>query len=349
MDWSGLFPELLNAILGNLKERTDHLRFRCVCRSWRYTAKSHPMLPSLPWLYLPQDPTNSIDLRFYSLSEDRVYKIPLPQVRNSYISVSASGFLFIIGLPENPKLFLINPFTGRRAHLPYAAVHYFSCESVWDYSGSVFVGSYRYGRGVVYCQLRKNRWSRIKALSHCDVKDIIYKDGSFCILDSKTREVILLDGETLDITRIIQPPYFHYWHIDFAMSPDNDDIQLLVEVPDQKENDDGMQLADVLVQNGKSDYVLCNLNSQPEKSGWSKINNSGNIAIFDDQCRRVFVFETSRHSGLRKKTIIYPSLSNRHTNIGTWHIYAYNFENLGSDLKGQCSCWSHPFWILPRF
>ncbi|KAJ4755975.1 hypothetical protein LUZ62_090380 [Rhynchospora pubera] len=334
MDWSGLFPELLNAILGNLKERTDHLRFRCVCRSWRYTAKSHPMPPSLPWLYLPQDPTNSIDLRFYSLSEDRVYKIPLPQVRNSYISGSASGFLFIIGLPENPKLFLINPFTGRRAHLPYAAVHYFSCESVWDYSGSVFVGSYRYGRGVVYCQLRKNRWSRIKALSQRNIKDIIYKGGSFCILDHKTSEVILLDGETQDITIIIQPPYFHYWYIDFAMSPDNDDIQLLVEVPDQK---------------GNEDYVLCNLNAHPKKSGWSKINNSGNFAIFDDQWRHIFVFETSRHSGLRKKTIIYPSLGDQHTKINTCHIYAYNFENLSSDLKGQCSCWSHPFWILPRF
>ncbi|KAJ1696990.1 hypothetical protein LUZ63_005502 [Rhynchospora breviuscula] len=333
MDWSGLFPELLNAILGNLEERTDHLRFRCVCRSWRYAAKSHRMPPSLPWLYLPQDPTNSIDLRFYSHSEDRVYKIPLPQVRNSYVSGSASGFLFIIGRPENPKLFLINPFTGRRAHLPYA-VHYFCCESVWDYSGSVFVGCYRFGTGVAYCQLRKNRWSRIKALSHRYVKDIIYKAGSFCILDRQTREVILLDGETQDITRIIQPPYFHYGYIDFATSPDNDGIQLLIEVPDQK---------------GNNDYVLCDLNSQPEKSGWSKINNSGNYAIFDDGWRHVFVFETSRHSGLRKKTIIYPSLGDQNTKIDTCHIYAYNFENLSFDLKGQCSCCSHPFWILPRF
>ncbi|KAJ3687964.1 hypothetical protein LUZ61_017128 [Rhynchospora tenuis] len=180
MDWAGLPPELLDSILANkLIECADHLRFSCVCRSWRSAARSHRMPSSLPWLFLPRDPSTTI-LQFYSFSEDRVYKISLPEIRNSGIIESASGFLLILGAcHENPKMLIINPFTGTRVHLPYTSC-YFPDSSSWDYSGSIIVGKFGYHSGVVYCRPGDHGWTRTEVhTAGFSIDQIVYKAGGF--------------------------------------------------------------------------------------------------------------------------------------------------------------------------
>lgn len=109
MDWAD--TEFIGGILGKRFASTDLLRFRFVCRSWRSAPRSHPVPPSLPRLCLPNDHT-ATDLQVYSFSEDRIYTIPFPLACNSYIIGSASGFLLVIGCGKNPKVLIINPFTG---------------------------------------------------------------------------------------------------------------------------------------------------------------------------------------------------------------------------------------------
>lgn len=332
MDWAGLLPDLLHVILGKLVESTDHLRFRFVCCSWRSTARSHPMPPSLPWLHLPHGPI-STNLKFYSFSEHRVYKIPFREGRVSRIVGSASGFLLLIGCDQNPKLSIINPFTGTRADLPYTAPT--SQYIVWEYLGSIIVGNFGCVKGAAYCRPGDHSWTSIKALENRKIESIICKAGSFYLLDGDTVEVLVLDGETLDVSRIIQPPEFIGTNLDLVMSSDDDDVQLFTCFMDHT---------------SRLGTVLFNVNPQLEELRWSsRINDMGNHVLFDHHHRFNFLFEaSSRYAGLRKKGI-FPIFDNKHMMNNTCSIYVCNLENFSTELIAHYSCSSKPFWILPSF
>ncbi|KAJ4786271.1 F-box family protein [Rhynchospora pubera] len=346
MDWAGLPPELLDAILAKLIECTDHLRFSCVCRSWRSAARSHRMPSSLPWLFLPHDPSTTI-LQFYSFSEDRIYKISFPEIHNSVVIESASGFLLILGAcHENPKMLIINAFTGTRVHLPYTSC-YFPNSATWDYSGSIIVGKFGYCSGVVYCRPGDRGWTRIEArIGFFSIDQIVYKAGSF-YLRSKAGEIYVLDGERLELIRIIQPPHVNGKVPVFVLSPD--DI-LLYNFSYIAEN--------------RRVPALFNLNSILEELSWSQVTDIGNYAMFSDShadinvygnashCNSNFYFlsEASRHIGL-SNTFIHYRLGDQYMDSHTCYIYGRNLRSSTVKLKGQCSCSpsSNPSWLVPNF
>ncbi|KAJ1695727.1 hypothetical protein LUZ63_012425 [Rhynchospora breviuscula] len=288
MDWAGLPPKLLEAILGKLIESTDHLRFRCVCRSWRRSGKSHPVpTSSIPWLHLPQDLTSTV-LKFYSLSENRIYEIPFPEVYYSHVIGSASGFFLVVGYRWNAKVLIINPFTGTRAHLPYN--HRLSTDPVWDYSGSVIVAGLGKGfgdfGGVAYC-----------------------RPGYFHLLEYEASEVCIVDGETLQKIRIIRPPNFDSQFSLFVVSPD--DIMLS---NDYRFNNDYTWWIS----------VFFTPNSLLEKPSWSKFTDIGNYALFCGG-KLYILSEASRESGLRNTLVKYkPRVRNMPT--PSCYIYAHSFE-----------------------
>ncbi|KAJ1695719.1 hypothetical protein LUZ63_012417 [Rhynchospora breviuscula] len=219
MDWSELLPELLDAILGKLTEFTDNLCFRSVCHSWQNIAKSHGMPPSIPWLYLPQNPV-ATNLQFYSFSENKVYKIPFPEAQDSQIIGSASGFLLIVGCLKNPKVLMINPFTGTKAHLPY--VGHYDQYIQWDYSGSIVVTNYGClkAKGGVYCRPGDHSWSGIDALADCLIHRIVHKAGSFYVLDYRTPVFYVLDDKMPNLTRIIRIPQYDPKYCQLFVFPD---------------------------------------------------------------------------------------------------------------------------------
>ncbi|KAM7502036.1 hypothetical protein LguiB_000940 [Lonicera macranthoides] len=120
VDWSELPPELLHTISTKLTILLDYVRFRSVCVNWRFSAPKTPAhLPcQLPWLMLPKSRTQNTHRRgFYSLSDNKVYFLNLPEVSNRRRRCGSShGWLVI--LDETPAVFLLNPLTRSKVHLP---------------------------------------------------------------------------------------------------------------------------------------------------------------------------------------------------------------------------------------
>ncbi|KAJ1703990.1 hypothetical protein LUZ63_003769 [Rhynchospora breviuscula] len=328
MDWAGLFPELLDAILGKLTEFTDHLHFRYVCCSWQFVARSHPAPLSLPWLYLPHDPT-STDLRFYSFLEDRVHKISFPEVYNSNVIGSASGFLLVVrNSYSDPRVLIINPFTGTRAHLPNTTL--LSPNTIWDCSGSVVVAQCLHT--VAYCRPGDHSWTGIEALTGCSLDSIIYKAGSFHLLEHDTAKIFVLDGETLELTRIIQPPEFDHKFYGLVLSSDG----LLFF--SRLKLDENAWFVPVLF-NVKSHLEL-------EELSWSKLTNGNYMLVYDSKIS--FLCEASRYTEFRNTLIRYRLVDKR---MGTHDCFIIP-RNLGNPRReewkgGKCRCSSYPSWILP--
>lgn len=129
VDWSELPPELLHTISTNLTILLDYVRFRSVCVNWRLSAPKTPThLPcQLPWLMLPKSRTQNTHRRgFYSLSDNKVYFLNLPEVSNRRRRCGSShGWLVI--LDETPAVFLLNPLTRSKVNLPpYLVLLYFN-------------------------------------------------------------------------------------------------------------------------------------------------------------------------------------------------------------------------------
>lgn len=122
VDWSDLQPELIEAIGKKLKVHKDYVRFRAVCSNWRRsTSKTPKHLPcQLPWLMLPQSSNQNRQshLRsFFSLSDNKIHRLSLPEASNIRRRCGSShGWLVI--LEETPAVFLINPLTRVKHHLP---------------------------------------------------------------------------------------------------------------------------------------------------------------------------------------------------------------------------------------
>ncbi|KAJ1695726.1 hypothetical protein LUZ63_012424 [Rhynchospora breviuscula] len=311
MDWAGLPPELLKAILLKLIESTDHLRFCCVCRSWRDAGKSHPVpTSSIPWLHLPQDLISTV-LKFYSLSENRIYEIPFPDVYYSHVIGSASGFFLVVGYGWNAKVMIINPFTGTRAHLPYTPR--LSTNPVWDYSGSVIVAGLGKGcgdfGGVAYCRPGDHTWTIIESLSHCrDINEIVYKAGYFHLLEYRASEAVAEPGNN------------HSGDIFVNYNFNNKYISWI--------------------------SVFFNPNDLEEPS-WSKVADIGNYALFYGNKLRI-LSKVSRDSGLRNTVVQYkPRVKNMPT--PSCYIYAQSLGDSTVKPKGIFSCSKRPYWILPRF
>ncbi len=117
--WHQLPDDLMEAILRRLN-LIDGVRLGSVCRSWRAVVKQEHIrtAPSL-WLLLPHCP-DSKSLNFFSTSEGIVRTIKLPRpARGGWCFGSSRGWLtFARWEKGNPQVFIFNPLSGFRHHLP---------------------------------------------------------------------------------------------------------------------------------------------------------------------------------------------------------------------------------------
>ncbi|KAJ0462853.1 hypothetical protein HanHA300_Chr14g0508661 [Helianthus annuus] len=119
VDWSELQPELIESIAHKLKIHKDYIGFRSVCSNWRKsTSKTPKHLPcQLPWLMFPQQNQQSHLRLFFSLSEDKIYRISLPEA-SFFRRRCGSSHGWLVYLEETPAVFVINPLTRVKHHLP---------------------------------------------------------------------------------------------------------------------------------------------------------------------------------------------------------------------------------------
>ncbi|OVA10867.1 Protein of unknown function DUF295 [Macleaya cordata] len=117
--WSQLQSELIEIIARKLTTYADYIRFRAFCVKWRSTLPPIPHhIPSqFPWLMLPYN-SNSLNRRgFFSLSENKVYWLNLPEIcHGSRCCGSSQGWLVLLG--QSPIILLFNPLTSIQIHLP---------------------------------------------------------------------------------------------------------------------------------------------------------------------------------------------------------------------------------------
>ncbi|KAJ0618742.1 hypothetical protein HanLR1_Chr02g0054641 [Helianthus annuus] len=122
VDWSELQPELIESIAHKLKIHKDYIHFRSVCWNWREsTSKTPKHLPcQLPWLMFPhsnnQNQQSHLRL-FFSLSDDKIYRISLPEA-STVRRRCGSSHGWLVYLEETPAVFVINPLTRVKHHLP---------------------------------------------------------------------------------------------------------------------------------------------------------------------------------------------------------------------------------------
>lgn len=116
MDWSDLPQSILELVLKHLI-LPDHIRFGSVCCSWRITQKQslHPPLSQLPFLLLPIDFYRR-NIKFFSLSEKRIYKIPMPSnftPKLGHCISSSHGWLLLEDRKKYNLFHLFNPFVEK--------------------------------------------------------------------------------------------------------------------------------------------------------------------------------------------------------------------------------------------
>lgn len=166
VDWSDLPPELVEFIANKIKIHKDYIRFRSVCLNWRFSIPKTPKhLPcQLPWLMLPPSRSHhhqsSSRRGFYSLSDNKVHFFTLPEVSITRRRCGSS-FGWLVMLDETPAMFLINPLTKAKLHLPPLS----SFPNVMNFTFYNIGKEYtlKTGEGdVYYCNLKEMRDSFIK-------------------------------------------------------------------------------------------------------------------------------------------------------------------------------------------
>lgn len=168
--WSDLLQCLLELILERLI-LSDRLRFGSVCRSWR-TAQVQCLYPpasQIPFLVFRRNSSTEKSIEFFSLSEKRIYEVPMPDSGTPMRSIrcvsSSHGWLLFRTLDGKKSGFLFNPFNRKFIQLPdetsfrsfYEGTPFFFCNPITlpsgnfgiDFSG-IFFSTPTNPNGVLY-------------------------------------------------------------------------------------------------------------------------------------------------------------------------------------------------------
>lgn len=174
VDWAQLPAELLESISKNIKIYADYLRFQAVCRNWRSAAPKPPLHlpPQLPWLVLPPSRSHPSYRAFFNLSTDKLHFLSLPEYSanpSKRHRGSSEGWLLILDL--SPSIFLLNPLSGVKLHLPPLST--FPQVRSFNYSqiGKEYVIQSRFGYFTQNLRHMRDRFIKKIALSSNPSKD----------------------------------------------------------------------------------------------------------------------------------------------------------------------------------
>nr|CAD1819833.1 unnamed protein product [Ananas comosus var. bracteatus] len=122
--WAELPVGILAKNLWRINPDTDLTNFTSVCKAWRAAAADDllPLKHQMPWLLLTEEdyPGSGGHTRsFYSLSEDKIHELPLPEACRRRCVGSADGWLVTLGEAlEGEEMHILNPISRIRIPLP---------------------------------------------------------------------------------------------------------------------------------------------------------------------------------------------------------------------------------------
>ncbi|XP_073013893.1 putative F-box protein At3g25750 [Typha latifolia] len=116
--WSSLPNELLISVTKVLPNAEDFVRFGAVCRSWHsaVTKNNYCKTRHMPWLMMAETSPKSKFRRFYSHSEDKIYRFMMPEARERLCFGCPGGWVATVG--KDSEVHLVNPFIKATIALP---------------------------------------------------------------------------------------------------------------------------------------------------------------------------------------------------------------------------------------
>ncbi|XP_048334088.1 putative F-box protein At4g22660 isoform X2 [Ziziphus jujuba] len=180
-NWSELQMELLDLIIKRLDAIVDIIRFKAVCSKWYRAAQ---LYMTSPLLMLPSDKKEADDCRFFSVAENKIYKINnvFEGFHGAWCVGSSHGWLVILDKETKPHL--LNPFSGAKVQLPFI-------NTLLPYQelhlGKSFCIVVIYGlssQRLAFCMPGDSTWTRFGGDDH-EYLDIICHNGMLYSLSSK--------------------------------------------------------------------------------------------------------------------------------------------------------------------
>ncbi|KAJ4962367.1 hypothetical protein NE237_022306 [Protea cynaroides] len=386
-DWCQLPPDLLGMIAQKLGIYIDYLRFRAVCLNWRSAVPKRPLhLPhQLPWLMLHNRRGRETFRGFFSLSDDKVHWLELPEAsRHKRFCGSSQGWLLVVG--ETPVIALLNPLTRAKIHLPPLSTF----PNVLDFDISQVGREYvletssgnRYTRNLIemrdrfmkkvivssslgtssdaeyvilavvnetgdlaFCRRGDESWSLI-AEAQSFCEDVIWYKGSFHAVDKFGRIAICDVRDSSPVVRVIETPRLFGGDILYLVELSGE-LFLVTRYLELKP----CLEPDMVYKTMRFDV------SKFDTSGpmWTKVENLGDYAMFLGKNSSLSV-RASHFSGCRSNCIYftddyseanYEGVRGDH-DLGIFSLGDGSIELLPSYSHHSRLIWPPPLWVSPN-
>ncbi|XP_042494742.1 F-box protein SKIP23-like [Macadamia integrifolia] len=386
-DWSQLPPDLLGKIAQNLNLFIDYLRFRAVCVNWRSEVPKRPLhLPTqLPWLMLNNKRGNEIFRGFFSLSEDKIHWLELPEAsRRERFRGSSQGWLVVVG--ETPMITLLNPLTRVKFYLPplstFPTVLGFDISQVGreyllkNSSGHRYTRNLREMRDrfmqkvivssnlgtssdadyvilavlnetgdLAFCRRGDEAWSLIPD-AQSYCEDVIDYKGSFHAVDKYGRIAICDVGDTSVVVKLIETPRLFGGDILYLVELSGE-LFLVMKYLELKPYDE----PDLIYKTTRFEV------SKFDSSGpiWNKVENLGDYALFLGKNSSLSV-PASHFPGCRANCIYFTDDYSEANYEGVCGEHDLGIFNLGDGSVELLPCysqhsqliWPPPLWVSPN-
>ncbi|KAK2983546.1 hypothetical protein RJ640_023080 [Escallonia rubra] len=242
--WAWLPRELLDLILDYVVEFPDYVRFCSVCTEWRLTALdednpgggNHQLQKQrlcilkacgnkLPMLVFPTKDHSEDKRSFYSITDGKIYDLPLPLPYGRRFFGSSHGWLFTI--EKSMAITLVNPFSGKTILLPEFKDPWedyqlwldndeyerFPGKGILSSDPSLDPDSYQVAiihldvNNLACFKSGEKDWNFLKVKKEYHFSDVVYHNGLLHGVDSRgTGELVRVDDVTAGIETIIVPP-----------------------------------------------------------------------------------------------------------------------------------------------
>ncbi|KAJ3691035.1 hypothetical protein LUZ61_020199 [Rhynchospora tenuis] len=349
-DWSTLAPELLNLIARNLSEISDFVRFRAVCKTWRFSTPITDLPPQFPWILgIRWNNNYERDRLLYSVNFRKVHTILAPKYLRKRFLGSSQGYILCDLTDQDPsahnahKFSLLNPLNNHEILLP-----------AWDlglYSNIYSIGPLqcKIGEYVVFvecvgfqdyklafCCLGQDKWCELKldydgAFRHFLLKSLLF------VVEVDTGVTKVSDLFTGNLAFVIPPVENYMQDMDMNMAMEMEAVYFIVEASGDfllvfLRSDPSLNVYD-----DRFDVYKLDLKGSNSPC-WVKVHNIGNQALFIDK-HGCFALEAGDFSEVKANCIYY--------NVSYSKIMMIDIETGDRELL-ECPSIGIECWFVPN-
>ncbi|KAJ1692535.1 hypothetical protein LUZ63_009233 [Rhynchospora breviuscula] len=356
-DWSELNSELLHLISKKLENFSNLIRFRSVCKQWRLAVEPADLTAQLPYLLQP-DQTNSLsstDYHVFSVSSNTTSRIKLPisHLDFNYSARKATymGFLLVDSSTHpKPPLFLFNPLTETKLHLPFLKGKGV-CKMVYvgpnpnpnSNSKTIKEGAHLVvcvadtEKSVMFWRSNDDKVTTLRLPFY--QRPVLYYKGKLFVNQWLRPGTIVFDMETgaeTEMNTVIPNPTGCFVFNFFVEAIGMGDLLGVIE---SRSFDSGMRRHKFVVYRLEhtDDFKHCR---------WIELNGIGERVLFLNIAGQGFCLRTSNLKGFRGNCIYYLDLCKNRNKDDQYRLLRYNMND-GTTEELQNNVHSNATWFVP--